>query len=41
MQCLFKWVPRIDNPKACPKCKRYDWNEKAKGGKRQNGKEKK
>lgn len=24
-QCGYKWKSRIKQPKACPKCKRYDW----------------
>ena len=27
--CRHQWTPRTDDkPKACPKCKRYDWNKK-------------
>jgi len=26
-QCEYKWESRKDEPKQCPKCKRYDWNE--------------
>jgi hypothetical protein len=27
-RCGKKWLPRrFDLPKACPGCKRYDWNE--------------
>lgn len=25
--CGYEWKGREDNPKACPKCKRYDWKE--------------
>ena len=29
--CGHEWIPRIKNkPTACPKCKRYDWEEKKK-----------
>lgn len=23
--CGYEWEPRIKQPKACPRCKRYDW----------------
>jgi len=26
-QCGYDWESRKENPTACPKCKRYDWNE--------------
>lgn len=26
-QCGYKWETRVKEPKACPKCKRYDWKE--------------
>ncbi len=27
LRCGFSWLPRIlGTPKACPHCKRYDWN---------------
>lgn len=25
--CNWEWTPRVDNPKECPKCKSYKWNE--------------
>lgn len=25
--CGYEWVVRIEDPKQCPKCKRYDWND--------------
>lgn len=25
-RCNYEWEPRVDNPKACPECKRRDWN---------------
>ena len=26
--CEYEWKSRMeDNPKACPRCKRYDWNK--------------
>lgn len=28
-KCGYKWESRIGEPKACPKCKRYDWEENA------------
>ena len=28
--CGYEWDSKIDNPKCCPKCKRYDWNKKEK-----------
>lgn len=28
LRCGKNWWPRSEvKPKACPKCKRYDWNE--------------
>lgn len=30
-QCGFDWSPRVSNPKACTRCKRYDWSEPKKG----------
>ncbi len=27
LKCGFEWPSRVDNPKQCPRCKRYDWNE--------------
>lgn len=26
-QCGLDWTPRVNHPRACPKCKRYDWNQ--------------
>lgn len=26
-RCGRSWEPRVSNPKQCPYCKRYDWNE--------------
>lgn len=26
------WQSRVEKPKACPRCKRYDWAEAKKGG---------
>ena len=30
-QCGFKWYPRVEKPKQCPNCKRYDWAVAKKG----------
>lgn len=30
VKCLFKWLPRADNPKKCPKCGTRNWNEEKK-----------
>ena len=27
LKCGWEWSLRVDQPKACPKCKRYDWKE--------------
>lgn len=26
-ECGYEWVPRVGDPKACPRCKSYDWNK--------------
>ena len=26
-RCGHKWTPRVPNPKRCPKCLRYGWDE--------------
>ena len=26
-KCGYEWITRVDNPKACPKCKSYDWDK--------------
>ena len=31
--CGYEWESRTKLPKACPKCKRYDWNDKKRGAK--------
>jgi rubrerythrin len=33
--CGWKWLPRVPEPRACPRCKRHDWNfgEKSKASK--------
>jgi len=23
--CGYKWIPRAEKPKTCPRCKRYDY----------------
>ena len=28
LKCGHEWVARTSKPKACPNCKRYDWNKK-------------
>ena len=30
-QCGFDWEPRVANPRACTRCKRYDWADVKKG----------
>ena len=30
IKCKHKWTNRIEKPLCCPKCKRYDWEEKVK-----------
>lgn len=27
LRCNYLWKPRIENPRSCPTCKRYDWNK--------------
>lgn len=27
LRCGFEWIPRTETPKACPRCKSYDWNK--------------
>lgn len=34
-QCGLDWDSRIEKPRACPRCKRYDWNEPKKGERRE------
>ena len=31
-RCGYEWKSKMEEPKCCPKCKRYDWN-KTKGKK--------
>jgi len=26
-QCSHEWTPSKAQPRACPRCKRYNWNE--------------
>ena len=26
-RCGYQWVSRVDEPRACPRCKRYDWKQ--------------
>lgn len=30
VKCDHEWFPRVENPVACPNCKRTDWNEAGK-----------
>jgi predicted Zn-ribbon and HTH transcriptional regulator len=33
-RCGFEWEPLVEDPRACPRCKSYEWKtEKARGGK--------
>ena len=27
LKCGHKWIPRVGNPRQCPKCKKYSWLE--------------
>ena len=29
-KCKHEWLSRVEDPKQCPRCKRYDWKEKKK-----------
>lgn len=29
-KCNFQWLPRVENPLACPNCKCRSWNQKPK-----------
>lgn len=31
--CGYVWMPKVKYPKACPKCKTYNWEEKNAGEK--------
>lgn len=34
VKCRYQWFPRRQEvPKACPRCKRYDWDGKRNGKK--------
>ncbi len=26
-QCKHEWLPRVETPVSCPKCKRPDWDK--------------
>jgi predicted Zn-ribbon and HTH transcriptional regulator len=26
-KCGFVWTPRVENPRACPRCKSYDFKK--------------
>lgn len=26
-QCDYEWIANTQHPKACPRCKRYDWDK--------------
>ncbi len=28
LKCGHQWIPRMDDPKMCPKCKTYNWSKK-------------
>ena len=30
IKCGHEWLPRINDPKQCPRCKNYDWKIKIK-----------
>ena len=30
-QCGYDWRAKVENPRACTRCKRYDWDEPKKG----------
>jgi hypothetical protein len=30
LRCEKQWIPRIDNPEMCPRCKSYKWDEEKK-----------
>ena len=30
LRCSWEWDSQLELPVACPRCKRYDWNEKKK-----------
>ncbi len=43
LRCGYEWIPKVENPKQCPKCKRMDWDVKkedkqVKGGEEKYGK---
>ena len=25
--CKYEWESKVEDPKQCPRCKRYDWNK--------------
>ncbi len=27
-KCGHQWVPRVSNPRRCPRCLSYDWDKK-------------
>ncbi len=27
LRCEKQWIPRIENPEMCPRCKSYKWNQ--------------
>lgn len=31
-KCKYKWESRKDDPKECPRCKRYDWDNQTTSG---------
>ena len=26
-RCNWKWTAMVENPRTCPRCKSYEWNE--------------
>lgn len=26
-RCGYEWMSKLEKPKACPRCKRYDWHK--------------
>jgi len=30
IKCGKEWVPRVERPEVCPRCKSYEWEKKEK-----------